>query len=173
MERGGGCKGLAALFLSFACGEVEREGPAAGRGKPMPVWAFATAAGLVISPPDPSWATFTIWTDAAIIENGPGICRGWEDANPCPYDLSSAASLTVTGPCVVWCFQDGIGSSKVVYGGGADFNCDGDLGTDTDIEAFFRCLSDGCRGADFNGDGDPGTDQDIECFFRVIGGGRC
>jgi|GEM_PF-1333985 len=31
----------------------------------------------------------------------------------------------------------------------------------------------GCGSADFNGDGDFGTDQDIEAFFRVLAGGGC
>jgi hypothetical protein len=63
--------------------------------------------------------------------------------------------------------------------GSADFNCDGDLGTDADIEAFFACLAGACPlppcsgSADFNGDGDLGTDADIEAFFRVLGGGTC
>jgi hypothetical protein len=63
--------------------------------------------------------------------------------------------------------------------GTADFNGDGDFGTDQDIEAFFACLGGQCcaacfaRGSDFNGDGDFGTDQDIEAFFRVLGGGAC
>jgi hypothetical protein len=63
--------------------------------------------------------------------------------------------------------------------GSADFNCDGDLGTDADIESFFACLSGTCptlpctSNADFNGDGDLGTDADIEAFFRVLGGGSC
>jgi hypothetical protein len=63
--------------------------------------------------------------------------------------------------------------------GSVDFNCDGDIGTDADIEAFFACLAGTCpappctSSADFNGDGDIGTDADIEAFFRVLGGGSC
>jgi hypothetical protein len=63
--------------------------------------------------------------------------------------------------------------------GSADFNCDGDIGTDSDIEGFFACLAGNCpsapctSSADFNGDGDIGTDQDIEAFFRVLAGGAC
>ena len=63
--------------------------------------------------------------------------------------------------------------------GTADFNCDGDIGTDADINAFFACLSGTCppppcpNSADFNGDGDVGTDADIEAFFRVLSGGTC
>jgi hypothetical protein len=59
----------------------------------------------------------------------------------------------------------------------ADFNGDGDVGTDQDIEAFFACLGGDCcatcASTDFNGDGDLGTDLDIEAFFRVLGGGAC
>ncbi len=63
--------------------------------------------------------------------------------------------------------------------GSADFNCDGDAGTDADIEAFFACLAGSCpppacsNGADFNADGDVGTDADIESFFRVLAGAPC
>ncbi len=61
--------------------------------------------------------------------------------------------------------------------GSADFNGDGDVGTDADIEAFFACLAGACcptcGTADFNNDGDIGTDADIESFFRVLAGGPC
>jgi trimeric autotransporter adhesin len=59
----------------------------------------------------------------------------------------------------------------------ADFNNDGDFGTDQDIEAFFACLAGNCcplcGSPDFNSDGDVGTDQDIEAFFRVLAGQPC
>jgi hypothetical protein len=59
----------------------------------------------------------------------------------------------------------------------ADFNGDGDIGTDSDIAAFFACLAGDCcltcGTADFNNDGDLGTDADIESFFRVLAGGAC
>ena len=63
--------------------------------------------------------------------------------------------------------------------GSADFNCDGDSGTDADIEAFFACIAGNCpplpctSTGDFNMDGDVGTDADIEAFFRVLAGGTC
>ena len=61
--------------------------------------------------------------------------------------------------------------------GSADFDGDGDSGTDLDIEAFFACLGGTCcatcGSSDFDGDGDAGTDLDIEAFFRVLGGGNC
>ena len=59
----------------------------------------------------------------------------------------------------------------------ADFDNDGDLGTDADIEAYFACLGGNCcptcGSADFNADENVGTDLDIETFFRVLGGGPC
>ncbi len=61
----------------------------------------------------------------------------------------------------------------------ADFDHDGDIGTDADIAAFFACLAGNCPStpcaatADFNGDGDVGTDADIDSFFRVLGGSPC
>jgi hypothetical protein len=59
-----------------------------------------------------------------------------------------------------------------------DFNGDGDVGTDQDIEDFFACLAGNCcatcpPNADFNCDGDVGTDADIGAFFSVLGGGPC
>jgi hypothetical protein len=63
--------------------------------------------------------------------------------------------------------------------GTADFDGDGDVGTDADIEACFACLGGHCcdtcfeLGADFDADGDVGTDADIESFFRVLAGGDC
>jgi hypothetical protein len=83
-----------------------------------------------------------------------------------------------TGPYTI--FLTGVsGSVCAPPCGSADFNCDGDTGTDADIEAFFTCLAGTCpaapcpNNADFNGDGDTGTDADIEAFFRVLAGGHC
>jgi hypothetical protein len=69
----------------------------------------------------------------------------------------------------------------VVAGGpacwGNDFNGDGAVATDADIEAFFACIAGSCcptcAPADFNGDGTPGTDADIDAFFRVLAGEAC
>jgi hypothetical protein len=57
-----------------------------------------------------------------------------------------------------------------------DYNNDGDIATDADIEAFFACLAGTCCpgcSPDFNADGDSATDADIESFFRVLAGGPC
>jgi hypothetical protein len=79
-----------------------------------------------------------------------------------------------------WSGGPGVALTLEVRGetcGTADFNGDGDTGTDQDIEAFFACLAGSCcptcGNADFNGDGDFGTDQDIETFFRVLAGQPC
>jgi hypothetical protein len=69
---------------------------------------------------------------------------------------------------------------RVVAGGQAcwtaDFDGDGDVATDADIEAFFACLAGHCCAtcapADFDGDGEI-VDRDIEAFFRVLAGGAC
>jgi hypothetical protein len=70
---------------------------------------------------------------------------------------------------------------RVVSGGSpcwnADFDGDGDVGTDADIQAFFACLAGNCcttcASPDFDGDGDTGTTADIEAFFRILAGGPC
>ncbi len=89
---------------------------------------------------------------------------------------------TGTVGCVVTNSCGGVSSNYVTLTilpcASADFDNDGDPGTDADIAAFFACLAGNCcdtcpRRADFNGDGDVGTDQDIESFFRVLGGGSC
>jgi hypothetical protein len=85
-----------------------------------------------------------------------------------PYSLQDAEGRIATGavflPIAPSC-------------GSADFDGDGDLGTDADLEAFFACLGGeccpSCGSAVFNSDGDLGTDADIEAFFRVLGGGDC
>ena len=77
--------------------------------------------------------------------------------NTCGTSTSQAAVLDLANP--------------------ADFDGDGDVGTDADIEAFFRCLAGTCCATclsiDFNGDGDMGTDFDIHAFFVALGGGGC
>jgi hypothetical protein len=71
--------------------------------------------------------------------------------------------------------------ARVVAGGNpcwsADFDGDGDTGTDADIETFFACIAGNCcatcASADFNSDGDTATDADIEAFFRILAAGNC
>ena len=94
---------------------------------------------------------------------------GQHDAGP----TLTSGTFTLTGG-----FWTTIGPSGPQCGS-SDFDCDGDVGTDFDIQAFFACLGGSCpappcRGSsDFDGDGDVGTDFDIQAFFRVLGGGDC
>jgi hypothetical protein len=78
----------------------------------------------------------------------------------------------VTGPC-----DTATSNLASLFINSADFDNDGDSGTDADIEAFFACIAGSCPAtggsADFNADGDSGTDADIESFFRVLAGGPC
>jgi hypothetical protein len=86
-------------------------------------------------------------------------------------DLPNAYTITVTGDPQIGRVQ---GPPSCFT---ADFDGDGDTGTDADIEAFFACLAGqccaNCAAADFNGDGDTGTDGDIESFFLVLAGSSC
>jgi hypothetical protein len=98
--------------------------------------------------------------------------------------IECSAHIVDFGPGPVNAHADGpLAAIRVVPSapacGNADFNGDGDFGTDADIEAFFACLAGNCcgtcyaGGSDFNADGDSGTDADIESFFRVLAGGSC
>jgi len=129
---------------------------------------------------------------------GTGI--GATDCNGLAYDPATDALYTVNSPTGVLIRINPttgagtpVGPTGAMFGASlgltaipvpiptcsADFNGDGDVGTDADIEAFFACLAGACcatcspSGADFNNDGDFGTDADIEAFFRVLAGGIC
>ncbi len=98
------------------------------------------------------------------------ICGIGVDQSTCTVWVASTSST-------VWRLALPSSQCIVPCAGGADFDGDGDIGTDADIEAFFACLAGACcptcGSADFNGDGDTGTDADIESFFRVLAGGAC
>src|SRR5262249_33726981 len=91
----------------------------------------------------------------------------------------SSDGTIVTGVAIHDGVQEAWISSIPGACGSADFDCDGDVGTDADIAAFFACVAGDCpRGActstaDMDGDGDVGTDADIETFFRILAGGAC
>jgi GEVED domain len=113
-------------------------------------------------------------TITAPVGTAPGPKRmrirlGWGSADPIPCGTSLYGNVEDYTVNVV------TGTSCDT----ADYDCDGDVGTDADIEAFFACLAGTCpqppctSSADFNHDGDTGTDADIEAFFRVLGGGPC
>jgi hypothetical protein len=114
---------------------------------------FAAGGGVIAGA---TTSTLTI-TPAACPDRGVYACL---ITTACGSDVWQGAVLNVTG-CTCT----------------ADFNNDGDVGTDADIAAFFACVAgnccQSCGSADFNGDGDVGTDADLEAFWRVLGGGPC
>ena len=121
-----------------------------------------TACSSTTAPPSPAPSSLALQPQPFPSPTSTAPTRGvytWPVSNGCGSTLSNAATLTVQ--CC----------------GHADFNHDGDLGTDADIAAFFACLAGNCcpncGSVDFNGDGDLGTDADIAAFFRILGGGGC
>jgi hypothetical protein len=98
-----------------------------------------------------------------------GVFSSWKQAFD-PGKPASGADVAADLPFII----TGFGGTLPCN---ADFDGDGDTGTDADIEAFFACLGGNCcvtcGSADFNADGDVGTDADIEAFFRVLAGGAC
>lgn len=111
-----------------------------------------------------------------------GIHFGWVGVYCINFGFGQV-DLRISGAAVNSCAGAGV-RAGVLEGtvpgcGTVDFNCDGDVGTDGDIEAFFACLVGHCplspctNTADFNRDGDSGTDADIEAFFVVLAGGSC
>jgi hypothetical protein len=90
---------------------------------------------------------------------------------------SRSVPLRLRGSVRTPCATAYTGPVVLNVAGSADFNGDGEFGTDADVEAFFACLAGNCCAlcwsADFDGNGDVGTDADIEAFFRVLAGGAC
>jgi hypothetical protein len=121
---------------------------------------------------------------SAILDYGGGadsVQWGWVRAQsiigpPCQQSGDPPGNYTPQGQDVAFVLNGSAGGPTC---GSADFDCDGDTGTDADIESFFTCLAGTCpaapcaSSADFDGDGDTGTDADIEAFFRVLAGGTC
>jgi hypothetical protein len=113
------------------------------------------------------------------IDGGAGVCGGG------PFSLAATVGQPDAGPVMTSGRFTVEGGFWIAFAGSppgcgsADFDCDGDVATDADIEAFFRCLAGTCpsppctSNADFNFDGDSATDADIEAFFRVLAGGNC
>jgi len=130
--------------------------------------------------------TFTVTASGS----GPHAYQWRKDAvaiNTAAHPSAATATLAVTVmeasaaglyDCVVTNpFGSRISVAASLAVSSSDFDGDGDIGTDLDIEAFVACLGGSCcttcGSADFDGDGDSGTDLDIEAFFRVLGGGSC
>ena len=155
-------------------------------------YASDGTGGSIIGTTNGLWRQYTVtFTKAAIqqqYECNVGIqpdcgCMGCEPVNaPTHCKITPSRFVGDGTPTTGIIFWDDITYVQLPAAppcGSADFNCDGDTGTDADIEAFFSCLAGNCPAApctstaDFNGDGDTGTDADIEAFFRVLAGGTC
>ncbi len=139
---------------------------------PLHVLLRPTAQIAVTAAPDVSYS-YQWRRDSVNLTDTPDQLSG--TLTPTLTFISGDASLTghydvvVTDSCGTTISR--VAEVRICF---ADFNGDGDTGTDSDIEAFFACLAGNCcstcGSADFNGDGDVGTDADIESFFRVLGG---
>jgi hypothetical protein len=147
----------------------------------------ATATTCGSTAPHPLDTKIAIYANGCTQANGTAIACN-DDAYCQPYIYFSSVTFPITAGHTylirVGGYYESIGAATLTISsqlscGSVDFNCDGDLGTDADIQAFFLCISGTCpplpccASADFNGDGDVGTDADIEAFFRVLGGGTC
>jgi hypothetical protein len=137
-------------------------------------WSFTTNLVTEVSITD-----LTTGVTTTAHPTGWYLAGGPNSALPIATDIrvfAGGSGTTLGGNISAW---DNITVARVVRCGTADFNCDGDTGTDADIESFFACLAGNCpaapctSNADFNADGDTGTDADIEAFFRVLAGGNC
>jgi probable HAF family extracellular repeat protein len=131
-------------------------------------------------------STAFIWDEAHGIRDLKLVLMG-AGLNISGWMLTSARAISADGVVIagIGINPNGDGEGWIArlprppHCGSADFNCDGDVATDADIEAFFACLAGTCPSppctstADFNGDGDAATDADIEAFFRVLAGGSC
>lgn len=112
-------------------------------------------------------SNFTEWRATLYVECGgsilipPGVSR--VEAHAECYAADGSLPVDWYTPAVL------------IWGGPGDYNGDGDVGTDKDIEDFFACVAGNCCPvctADFNHDGDSGTDADIEAFFAALRGSR-
>jgi hypothetical protein len=174
--------------------EIFRSVPGMGRETPFNGWAtYSTNFGGQVLGPGSYWVMWTVQgnspqllpimfaqsgpyavgqgTPNTSYQYNPGLGWGWPEGSL----RVILDGLNHTGNPTGLNFT--IRGNPATLCGSADFNHDGDAGTDADIEAFFACLAGNCCGtcgsADFNGDGDAGTDADIEAFFRVLAGGAC
>jgi predicted outer membrane repeat protein len=109
--------------------------------------------------------------DLRLMPGSPVIDAGNTELVPAEATVDAAGAARLVGPKVdMGAYEAQLRTCTPDYDG------DGDVATDADIEAFFACLAGNCCPAcapDFDGDGDVATDADIESFFRVLAGGAC
>jgi len=148
------CLSLSALDNAFACADGSATFSVTATGAGPMTFQWRKGGAPIDSTANPSAATTTLTMTG--IQAADADRYDCVVSTACGSATSNQATLTVSS---------------------ADFDRDGDTGTDADIEAFFACLGGNCcptcGSVDFDGDGDTGTDLDIESFFRVLGGGPC
>jgi hypothetical protein len=153
------CAGAAAVFSVIATGDAPLAYQWQVQAAPND-WVDLAGSAVPLPCGGSAYATLP---NAAITSIG---------VTPCPGVNRYQVRCTVSNACGSVTSNEG-----TLLINSADFNGDGDVGTDADIDAFFACLGGNCcancGSADFNGDGDVGTDADIDAFFRVLSGGGC
>jgi hypothetical protein len=167
-------------------------------GGPLPTSMCATATGLLqvyffdgsvphstawqwLPNPEASWIDLAEgWNSyqgapAIQVDIGPNSDEHYDDLRILQYPFGRTAAFRAVvsqGMC-----GPSTGDPVLLSFNSADFNGDGDVGTDSDIEAYFQCLAGDCcatcGSADFDANGDVGTDADIAAFFRLLAGGTC
>ncbi len=162
-------------FGQVVQGSAAMQSISVGNGGDVSLWTAAGIAGLTYTLAPSSGFTApagTFMDSAGGVLNSHSISMSTATVGP------KMGTITITAPGAdIPMVVISLSGTVVAACGSADFNADGDVGTDADIEAFFACLGGACcpacGSADFDGDGDIGTDADIEAFFRVLAGGDC
>jgi hypothetical protein len=181
--------GLSAAILTSAAFAV---GNSTGSTSPSPAIPGKVVATMVQTPVDPNNQAIAVFEDLGTLGLGAlellddglnGDLKADDGIFTAQFELPISTAPGGYPIAFKVLTRDGVysdGSFIIKVGEApcsADFNGDGDVGTDADIVAFFSCIGgDCCRtcgSADFNGDGDVGTDADIEAFFSVLAGGAC
>lgn len=129
-------------------------------------WAKATTKGVLADPAGVEIIQYD-WIIPSDGIDDDADCEDIDSADDAARPkmmIHKAAKVTV---------RIGDSSKTITWGGLGDFDCDGSVGTDADIKAFYACLRGDCCPtctADLNNDGDMGTDADIAAMWQVISG---
>lgn len=146
-----------------------------------------SSLGLIAQPPPQTWASVSApaGTRASRLCDPP---ERRDDNWPRHWQVSGAGhrwdargtmtdypgDVLVLGSVTAWAVTEGADGIRldgpVTCAGPADFDCDGSLGTEKDIEALFACwLDPKCPAGDYDLSGSV-DEGDIEAFFRCLSG---
>jgi hypothetical protein len=164
------CANITSNAASLSCAPLIVAQPSSVEVTPCQTAVFRVAAE---GPPAPSYRWRRNGTNLNNNTRISGVTTPTLTISPAGSFLAGNYDVVLTNACGSSTSQ----AAQLVLRDPADYNGDGDVGTDADIEDFFACLAGSCcarcLSADFNNDGDLGTDADIEDFFRVLAGGDC